>query len=44
VLISSEGESSEAGTLSTYDKRVILRKPFTPEHLVEASNLVSGLS
>jgi serine/threonine protein kinase len=44
VLISSEGESSEAGTLSTYDKRVVLHKPFTPEQLVEALKLVSNLS
>jgi CheY-like chemotaxis protein len=41
VLISSEAESSEAGTLSKCGNAVHLRKPFTPEQLVEALRLVS---
>jgi two-component system chemotaxis response regulator CheY len=44
VLISSEAESSEAGTLSKYGKGVVLQKPFTPEQLVEALKLVSNQS
>lgn len=44
VLISSEGESSEAGKLSATDKTVVLHKPFTPEQLVEALNLSANLS
>jgi two-component system, chemotaxis family, chemotaxis protein CheY len=43
VLISSEGGSSETGTLSKCDKAVVLQKPFTPERLVEALRLVSAV-
>jgi serine/threonine protein kinase/DNA-binding response OmpR family regulator len=40
VLISSESESSQAGTLSGCGKAVLLQKPFTPEKLVEALKVV----
>jgi serine/threonine protein kinase/CheY-like chemotaxis protein len=40
VLISSEAESSEAGTLSKCGKAVLLHKPFTPEKLAEALKVV----
>jgi two-component system chemotaxis response regulator CheY len=42
VLISSEAESSEAGTLSKCGKAVLLHKPFTPEKLAEALKVVTG--
>jgi two-component system chemotaxis response regulator CheY len=41
VLISSEAESSEAGTLSNCGKAVLLQKPFKPEKLVEALKVVT---
>jgi serine/threonine protein kinase/DNA-binding response OmpR family regulator len=41
VLISSEADSAEAGSLSKYDKGVVLRKPFTPEKLAEALRVVA---
>jgi serine/threonine protein kinase/DNA-binding response OmpR family regulator len=41
VLISSESESSQAGTLSSCGKAVLLQKPFTPEKLVEALRVVT---
>jgi serine/threonine protein kinase len=42
VLISSEAESSGAGSLSKCGKAVLLHKPFTPEQLAEALKSVSG--
>jgi serine/threonine protein kinase/DNA-binding NarL/FixJ family response regulator len=42
VLISSETESAEAGTLSKCGKAVLLQKPFTPEQLGEALRVVSA--
>jgi two-component system chemotaxis response regulator CheY len=44
VLISSEAESAEAGSLSKYGKGVVLQKPFTPEKLAEALRLVAETS
>src|SRR5262249_33695272 len=44
VLISSETESSEAGSLSKYGKGVVLKKPFTPEKLAEALKVVTDPS
>jgi serine/threonine protein kinase len=41
ILISSEAEGAEAGTLSGYGAAVLLHKPFTPEQLAEALRLVS---
>jgi two-component system chemotaxis response regulator CheY len=41
VLISSEADSAESGSLSKYGKGTILKKPFTPEKLSEALRLVS---
>jgi serine/threonine protein kinase len=41
VLISSEGASSDVDGLSKCDKAVVLRKPFTPQQLIEALKLVS---
>jgi serine/threonine protein kinase len=41
VLISSEAESAEAGTLSKCGKAVLLLKPFTPEQLAEALRVVA---
>jgi serine/threonine protein kinase len=43
VLISSEAETSEAGSLSQCGKAVVLQKPFSPEKLTEALMLVSDL-
>jgi serine/threonine protein kinase len=40
VLISSETESSEAGSLSECGKAVLLKKPFNPEQLLDALRLV----
>lgn len=41
VLISSEAESAEAGSLSQCGRAMLLHKPFTPEQLAEALNLVA---
>jgi serine/threonine protein kinase len=41
VLISSESESAEAGSLSKCGKAVLLKKPFTPEQLVDALKVVA---
>ena len=41
VLISSEAETSDAGSLSQCGKAVLLQKPFTPEKLTDALILVS---
>jgi serine/threonine protein kinase/DNA-binding NarL/FixJ family response regulator len=41
VLISSETESAEAGSLSKCGKAVHLKKPFTPAQLVEALQVVA---
>jgi serine/threonine-protein kinase len=43
VLISSEAETAEAGSLSKCGHAVLLKKPFTPEKLVEALGLVSAV-
>src|SRR5262249_40072560 len=40
VLISSEAESSETGSLSKCGNAVVLQKPFTPEKLADALRLV----
>jgi serine/threonine protein kinase/DNA-binding NarL/FixJ family response regulator len=42
VLVSSEAESGEAGSLSKCGKAVLLHKPFTPEALREALRLVTA--
>jgi serine/threonine protein kinase len=42
LLLSSEADGSEAGSLSKYTKAMVLRKPFTPEQLVDALRLVSS--
>jgi two-component system chemotaxis response regulator CheY len=44
VLISSEAETSQVGSLSKCGQAVLLQKPFTPEKLFEALSLVSGQS
>jgi len=44
VLISSEAEGSDAGSLSKCGKAVLLKKPFTPEQLLEALRVVSDAS
>jgi serine/threonine protein kinase len=44
VLISSESESSDAGSLSKCGKAVLVKKPFTPEQLVGALRLVSDVA
>ncbi len=44
VLISSEAEGSDHDSLSRLNRVVILPKPFTPEQLVQALNLVTGNS
>jgi serine/threonine protein kinase/DNA-binding response OmpR family regulator len=44
VLISSEADGSEAGSLSKYSKAMVLRKPFTPEQLTHALHMVCGQS
>jgi CheY-like chemotaxis protein len=41
VLISSEAESAEAGSLSNCSKAVLLKKPFTPEQLADALKVVA---
>ncbi len=43
VLISTESEAAEAGTLSKCDRVVLLHKPFTPEQLMEALRTVSAV-
>jgi serine/threonine protein kinase/DNA-binding response OmpR family regulator len=43
VLISSEAESSDAGTLNKCGNALVLKKPFTPEKLVEALRVVSAI-
>jgi serine/threonine protein kinase/CheY-like chemotaxis protein len=42
VLISSEADSAQTGSLSKYDKAMVLRKPFSPEQLMDALKLVSA--
>jgi two-component system chemotaxis response regulator CheY len=42
VLISSEAESADAGSLSKYGQGFVLQKPFTPDKLAEALSLVTG--
>ncbi|MFO0846509.1 MAG: response regulator [Gemmataceae bacterium] len=42
VLISSETECAEAGSLSECGKAVLLKKPFTPEQLVDALKVVAA--
>jgi two-component system chemotaxis response regulator CheY len=42
VLISSEAESTEVGSLSKCGKAVLLHKPFTPQELAGALSLVSA--
>jgi two-component system chemotaxis response regulator CheY len=42
VLISSETESADAGSLSKCGHAVLLKKPFTPEQLVDALKMVSA--
>jgi serine/threonine protein kinase/DNA-binding NarL/FixJ family response regulator len=44
VLISSEDQAQEAGSLSQLDRIVFLHKPFSPEQLVHALNVVTGQS
>jgi serine/threonine protein kinase/DNA-binding response OmpR family regulator len=43
VMISSEFESSSAGSLSACGKAVLVKKPFSPEQLLEALRVVSDL-
>jgi serine/threonine-protein kinase len=43
LLISSEAESSEVGTLSKCGKALHLQKPFTSQKLIEAVRLVAGV-
>jgi len=40
VLISSEAEGSDAGSLSRCGKAVLVKKPFTPEQLLDALRVV----
>jgi serine/threonine protein kinase/DNA-binding response OmpR family regulator len=42
VLISSEAESAQVGSLSKCGKAVLLQKPFTPQQLLDALKMVSG--
>jgi serine/threonine protein kinase len=42
VLISSEDECADAGSLSKCGKAVLLQKPFTPEKLMDALRLVTS--
>jgi two-component system, chemotaxis family, chemotaxis protein CheY len=42
VLISSEAESAEAGTLSKCGKAIVLHKPFTPQQLGDALRVVAA--
>jgi two-component system chemotaxis response regulator CheY len=44
VLISSESESSDAGSLSKCANTVLVKKPFTPEQLVGALRVVTDVS
>jgi two-component system chemotaxis response regulator CheY len=42
VLVSSEAESEEEGALFKHDRAILLRKPFTPDGLLNALNAVAG--
>ncbi len=44
VVISSEADAADVGTLSKLTRVVTLAKPFSPEQLLQAVNLVTGLS
>jgi two-component system chemotaxis response regulator CheY len=44
VLITSEAERAEAGTLSKCGRAVLLQKPFTPQQLGDALKLVSDMN
>jgi serine/threonine protein kinase len=44
VLISSEAEADDSGSLSKLNRVVTLRKPFTPEQLVQSLRVVMGRS
>jgi CheY-like chemotaxis protein len=44
VLVSSESEAGEAGSLSQLNRVVMLHKPFTPAQLVECLSTVTGQS
>jgi CheY-like chemotaxis protein/tRNA A-37 threonylcarbamoyl transferase component Bud32 len=44
VLISSESDGADPAALSKLDHVVLLPKPFTPERLVQALNVVTGKS
>src|SRR5262249_6851667 len=44
VLVSSEAEKADTGSLSKCGNAVLLQKPFTAERLAEAVSLVSGRS
>lgn len=44
VLVSSEAEADEAGSLSQLNRVVTLRKPFSPEQLAQAANAALGAS
>jgi serine/threonine protein kinase len=44
VLISSEADNADAGPLSKCGKAVVLKKPFTPEQLLDALRVVADVS
>lgn len=44
VVISSAADAADVGTLSQLARVVTLAKPFTPDQLVQALNIVTGLS
>jgi two-component system chemotaxis response regulator CheY len=44
VLVSSEMDAKDAGTLSQLSRVVLLHKPFTPEQLVQSLSVVIGKS
>ena len=44
VVISSEADAADVGTLSQLTRVVTLAKPFTPDQLVQSLNVVTGLS
>jgi len=44
VVISSEADAADVGTLSKLTRVVTLAKPFSPQQLLQAVNLVTGLS